>query len=247
VPLTNYKTVFRADFKPKLSFYPQLFDTASQLTGYKDWITTGMAITLQDFDTRTSFSLAHNFLAYVRDMYPKENLENDAKRIAEIAEKVPARLGIDNFQRLGFRCWFLLPVEMNFTQLVFVVAEKFLVQNKEIKESICHAPTDAAYAVHFNEGDLKVALRAGPMKREEVDNQFQPDRNSNFAVKERALPSEELFGSIPEASFLIDIDASQMDVKRDGLVKFLAEAQALQVKLSKNIVQYAFGVRTKGK
>jgi hypothetical protein len=85
------------------------------------------------------------------------------------------------------------------------------------------------------------------MKREEVDNQFLPDRNSNFAVKERALPSEELFSNIPEVSFLIDIDASQTDVKLNGLVKFLAEAQALQVKLSKNIVQYVFGVRAKGK
>jgi hypothetical protein len=206
-----------------------------------------MAITLQDFDTRTSFSLAHNFLAYVRDMHPRENLEHDAKRIAEIAEKVPPHLDIDSFQRLGFRCWFLLPVEMNFAQLVFVVADKFLVQNKEIKETICRSPTDTAYAVHFVEGDLKVVLRTGPMKREEIDNQFQPDRNSNFAVKERALPSEELFSNVPETSFLIDIDASQANVKRDGLAKFLTEAQALQVNLSKNIVQYVFGIRAKGK
>lgn|GEM_PF-5212155 len=245
--LNNYKTVFRADYKPNLNYYSRMFDTAAQLTGYKDWVTTGLAITLQDFDERTSFTLAHNFLAYVRDVCPREDLGDDAKRVAEIVEKVPKQLDIGKFQRLGFRCWFLYPVEMNFEQLVFVVADKFLLQNKEIKEGICPAPTDAAYAVHFTEGSLKVVLRVGPMKREEVDVQFQPDRNSNFAVKERALPSEELFSNLPKASLLIDIDASQTEVQSNLLRKFLDDAQALQVKLSKNIVQYVFGLRAKGK
>jgi hypothetical protein len=48
---------------------------------------------------------------------------------------------------------------MKFEELVFVANEKFLLRTKEIKEAISPSPTDVAYAVHFNEGKLKVAIR----------------------------------------------------------------------------------------
>jgi hypothetical protein len=149
-------------------FYPKMFALASEISGYKDWLTTGLAVTLQDFDERTSFTLAHSFFAYSRDMNPKEGPEPDAKRIAEIVQKIPPPLELDRFERLGLRCWFLYPVEMKFDQLVYVVGDKFLVQSKEIKEGICPSPTDVAYHVHFNDGDLKVKLRAGPIVRDEL-------------------------------------------------------------------------------
>lgn len=247
MPATNYKTIFRADYKPDLGFYDKLFQVASELPGYKDWITTGLAVTLQDFDNRCSFSLAHNFFVYVRDMKPLEDPNFDGGRIKEIVDEVPPRLKLAKFQRLGLRCWFLSPVKMKFEELVFVANEKFLLRTKEIKEAISPSPTDVAYAVHFNEGKLKVVLRAGPMRREEVEAQFVPDRNSNFVAKERALPSEELFGDVPEVALLIDIDASQNDVEAGDLGKFLADAWALQAKLSENIVRYVLGLAAKAK
>jgi hypothetical protein len=66
-------------------------------------------------------------------------------------------------------------------------------------------------------------------------------------VKERVLPSDELFRNVPTVSLLIDIDVSQNETKIGGLDKFLTEAQALQAKLSKNIIQYVFGLPAKGK
>jgi hypothetical protein len=247
VPVTNYKTIFRADFKPDLGFYDKLFQMASELPGYKDWVTTGLAVTLQDFDERCSFSLAHNFFVYVRDMKPQDNSKFDDDRIKEIVDKIPSRLKLTRFQRIGLRSWFLNPVKMKFEELVFVANEKFLVHTKEIREAISSSPTDVAYSIHFDERKLKVALRAGPMKREEVEAQFVPDRNSNFAVKERALPTEELFEDFPAVALLIDIDASQSDVAADDLGKFLTDAQALQAKLSENIVKYVLGLAPKGK
>lgn len=247
MPVTNYKTIFRADFKPDLGFYDKLFQVASELPGYKDWATTGLAVTLQDFDERCSFSLAHNFFVYVRDMKPQHSSKFDGDRIKAIVDTVPARLKLTKFQRLGLRSWFLSPVKMKFEELVFIVNEKFLVRTKEIEEAISPSPTDVAYAVHFDEEKLKVALRAGPMRRGEVEAQFVPDRNSNFAVKERALPTEELFEDIPEVALLMDIDASQSDVEVSKLGEFLTDAQALQAKLSENIVKYVLGLAPKGK
>ena len=247
MPTANYKTIFRADYKPDLGFYDKLFQVASELPNYKDWITTGLAVTLQNFEDRCSFSLALNFFAYVRDMKPQDDQKFDGDRIKEIVDRVPARLKLTQFQRLGLRCWFLCPVKMKFEELVFVANEKFLLRTKDIKDAISPSPTDVSYAVHFNEGKLKVVLRAGPMRREEVEAQFLPDRNTNFAVKERALPSEEFFGDLPEVGLLIDIDASQNDVEAGDLGKFLADAHALQAKLSDNIVKYVLGLAAKRK
>ncbi|MGB0116860.1 MAG: hypothetical protein WBP73_08635 [Terriglobales bacterium] len=52
MPTANYKTIFRADYKPDLGFYDKLFQVASELPTYKDWITTGLAVTLQNFEDR---------------------------------------------------------------------------------------------------------------------------------------------------------------------------------------------------
>jgi len=245
--VTSYKTVFRADYKPSLGFYPKLFPVAAELSGYKDWVTTGLAVTLQNFDERCSVSLAHNFFVYVRDMKRQDDAKFDNTMIQPVIENVPARLGIDTFQRLGLRCWFLQAVKMQFEQLVFIVNDKFFLQTKDIKEGICRSPSDAAYAVHFNEAGFKVRLRVGPMKREEVEAQFLPDRNSNFAVRERALPSEELFGDIPEVALLMDIDISSIEIKSNEIAKFFENSQALQTKLSENIVKYVLGVPERGK
>jgi hypothetical protein len=136
---------------------------------------------------------------------------------------------------------------MKFDELVFVANEKFLVHSKEIKEAISSAPTDVAYAIHFDEGKLKVALRAGPVRRDEVEAQFAPDRNSNFAVKERALPAEELFEDLPMVALLMDIDTSRSDVQAADLGQFLTDARALQAKLSENIVKYVLGLAPRGK
>jgi hypothetical protein len=241
-----YKAVFRADYKPSLGFYDKLFPIVSALSGYEDWITTGLSVTLQNFDARCSFTLAHNLFVYVRDMKP-QRAEFDEDRIQAIIESVPKGLGIKQFQRLGYRCWSLCQVKMKFEELVFVVNDKFLLQSKEIKEAICPLPTDVAYVVHFDHGNLRVKLRIGPMKREETEAQFQPDRNTNFAVKERALPAEELFEDIPETSLLMDFDVSQNEGRVSELPKFFGEAKALQSQLSENVVKYVFGVPSKGK
>jgi hypothetical protein len=88
VPVTNYKTIFRADYMPDLGFYDKLFQVASELPGYKDWVTTGLAVTLQDFDNRCSFSLAHSFFVYARDMKPQHDSKFDDERIKELAKSV---------------------------------------------------------------------------------------------------------------------------------------------------------------
>lgn len=242
---TNYKTVFRVEYKPTLDFYDKMFSIASALPGYPDWFTTGLSITLQNLDAWCSFSLAHNFFTYIRDMKEEEAQGGDDKRVRAILETVASKLEKKEYQRVGLRCWFLNSVEMSFDNLVSLVSERFLAQSEEIKEGICPKATDLAYVVHFMDNNLKVQLRAGPMRRDEIEQHFQPDRNANLPPKKRFLAAEELFSGFPEVSLLMDIDVSKKDAKHEELSQVYADAQKVQSKLSQNIVRYVFGLKEK--
>jgi hypothetical protein len=244
--LVNYKTVFKADFKPQLSFYEKMFPAASLLTGYKDWLTSGVAITLQDLERWSSCSLSHETFAYIRDA--KEETEGqDDRRIREVIQKLPPKLDVKEFKRMGLRSWYLHSVKMTFENLVSLVADKFFLQNKEIREGICPRPSDVAYTVNFMDDGLLVTLRVGPLKREEIEQQFQPNRNMNVPVKKRTLPPEELLADYPETSMLIDIDVSQKDVAQDDLLETYLDSQRVHAKLSQNVVKYVLGREEKGK
>jgi hypothetical protein len=239
----NYKIVFKVDFKPKLDFYDWMFPIASALPDYPDWITNGLSVTLENFDDWCSLSLNHNNFMYIREIEKERRQGADDKRIHAILDTVVPRIDTKEFQRIGLRCWFLYPVEMTFDQLVTLVSQKFLADNSQIREGICPTPIDSAYAVHFMDNDLRVQLRVGPIKRDEMELQFVPNRITNVPVKKRGLPTEELFAELPAVSLLMDIDISRTDVKVDEITKVYGDARALQAKLSQNISKYVFGLK----
>jgi len=218
---------------------------ASALKDYPDWRTDRLSITLQNLDVWCSVNLTHNVFVYVRDMKKEIEKGDDNRRINDILTAISSQLKIQECLRAGLRCLFLYPVEMRFDHLVSLVSEKFLIENKAIKEGICPAATDVAYAVIFKDDRFDVRLKVGPMKRDEIEVQFQPDRNTNIPVKSRGLPPEDLFSEFPEVSLLIDIDASLKDPKQNELPQLYANAQEIQSKLSQNIVKYLFGVKEK--
>jgi hypothetical protein len=221
-----------------------MFPVASTLQkDYPDWHTTGLAVTLQDFESQCSFTLAHNSFNYARDMKREKSKGADDARIHSILEQVVPLLEKKSYERVGLRCWFLYSVEMNFDKLVSLVAEKFFVQNEEIRKGICPTPVDVAYTVNFVDNDLPVHLRAGPLKRDQIELNFQPDRNSNMSVSMRATPPETLYSDFPDVSLLIDIDVSKKDVKAAELPNFYVGAQEIQSKLSTNMVRYTFGIK----
>lgn len=131
---------------------------------------------------------------------------------------------------------------MTFDELVSIVSQKFLLDTKQIRQGICPKATDVAYAVHFMDNDLRVQLRVGPLRKDEIEQQFAVNRNTNVPPKRRGLPPEELFSELPNVSLLMDVDVSKNDVKRGDLSKTYEDAKAVQSKLSQNIVSYIFGL-----
>lgn len=220
-----------------------MFPLASALQNqYPDWQTNGLSVALQDYEARCSFNLTYNSFVYVREMKREHSQSADEARIRPIIESVAPRLERKLYQRVGLRCWFLAPVEMTFEQLVSLLSDKFLVQNEQIAQGICPSPSDLAYTVVFSDNGLRVHLRAGPLRRDEVELHLQPDRN-NLPVKIRNLPTEELFSDFPEVSLLMDIDISKKDVRHDDLSSIYDGAQRIQSKLSQNILRYVFGLK----
>jgi hypothetical protein len=243
LPPTNYKTVFKADYKPRLGFYSSIYSIASELPDYPDWLTTGLIVTLQNLEDWCSFSLSHNSFMYIREIQKDNPKHGDEKRIHAILDTVVPKLEIETYQRFGLRCWYLSSVTMKFEELAELVSERFLVDNKDIRQGICPSPIDVAYAVHFMDNKFRVQLRVGPLKRIEMEQQFMPNRNTNIPVNKRFLPPEELFSGLPEVSLLMDIDVSKTDVKSKEMPEAYVQAQVIQQKLSQNIPRYVFGLK----
>jgi hypothetical protein len=243
LPPINYKTVFKADYKPRLDFYEHMFSMATALPDYPDWVATGLATTVQNLEDWCSVSLTYNSFMYCREIQKDNEKYGDRKRIHKMFEVVLPKLGVETFERIGLRCWFLSAVTMTFEQLVEVVSKHFLVDNKDIREGICPEPTDVAYAVHFMDNKFKVQLRVGPVRKNELELQFGPNRNVNVPVSKRTLPPDELFANFPDVSLLMDIDVSRTAVKSKEVLEAFEQGQQIQERLSQNIAKYVFGVK----
>jgi hypothetical protein len=238
-----YKTIFRADYAPTLKFYDKLYLLSQGFTGYPDWWTDRLSVTLQNFKWHCSLHLGHKLYVYAQDTKGRE--EEDDSRIREAIGAVSRELEIPEYRRLGLRRMYLYKVSMNFDNLVSLVARKLLAQNEEIEAGICPYPDDVAYVVDFTDGSAKIKLRVGPMKKEDLELHMQPDRGNNFPVRERSVPGSEIYSDCPEVSLFIDIDYSREGVKADDVPPFYEEGLAFHEKLGKNVVNYLFGIKRK--
>jgi hypothetical protein len=235
-----YKTIFRLDYVPMLKFYDELYSLSQKFHGYPDWWTDRLSVTLQNFDLHCSLHLAHTSCVYTQDT--KGDRDEDDRRIREAIDLAAASMGIAEYKRIGFRRMYLYEASMKFENLVSLFADKFLAQNEEIKAGICPEPEDVAYVVDFADGSAKIKLRAGPVRREELQLHLQPDRSNNFPGKERSMPGAEIYSSCPEVGLLIDLDYSREAVKPSEAGGVYEGAVAFHEKLGRNIVNYLFGL-----
>lgn len=239
--MNHYKTIFRADYKPLLSFYDKLYSVSQVFKDYPDWWTDRFSVTLQNFEVHCSVQLAHNWYVYAQDA--KGESDEDDNRIREVIEVAASSLGLAEYKRVGFRRIYFYPVSMEFENLVQVVADKLLVQNEQVRRGICPHPDDVAYVVDFGVDSAKIKLRAGPVRGEELERHLQPDRNNNFPVKERFLQANEIYPGL-EVGLLVDLDYGREAVKASEILDFYIAAVAFHEKLTKNIVNYIFGLGT---
>jgi len=234
-----HKTIFRVDYRPALAFYDRLYSVAASMGGYPDWWTDGHSVTLQNFEDHCSFRLGYNSAVYAQDMKGSPNEDN--VRIREAIVSLVSIPKDGRYQRVGLRRIYLSPTQMEFGDLVSLVADKFLRQDPEIEDGICPSPTDVSYVVVFSEASAKVNLAVGPTRRDELESALQPDMN-NFSPKERGVSVKDLYQSYPEVSLLIGIDCATEDVSPERLVGVYEDAVSLHEKLVQNVVHYVFGL-----
>jgi hypothetical protein len=238
--MNYYKTIFRIDYVPTLKFYDGLYSVSQKFHGYPDWWTDRLRVTLQNFELHCSLHLAHSSCVYIQDT--KGNKDEDDQRVREAIEVATSSMGVAEYKRFGFRRMYLHEASMKFEQLVSLFADKFLAQNQEIRAGICPDPEDVAYVVDFADGSAKIKLRAGPVKREELELHLQPDTNNNFPPKQRCMAGAEIYADCPEVGLFIDLDYSREAVHPSQALQVYNEALAFHEKLGNNIVNYLFAL-----
>ncbi|PYL09978.1 MAG: hypothetical protein DME33_02370, partial [Verrucomicrobia bacterium] len=100
-----YKTIFLAQFRPELTFFAEFRTAASKLGGYPDWATNANSVTLRDYKTRSSTSIAPQAIGFTQD---SDDIANESKRLNEALGILPKELNIQRFIRIGFRRQYLV-------------------------------------------------------------------------------------------------------------------------------------------
>ena len=134
---TNYKTIFRVDFKPTLRLNSgKIAEIALELKGYADWQTDGTTVVLQDFENRSTVSLSNSAIVYARDMMTEGRSGTDESRISAMINAVTPQADL-MLLRVGFRSWFVHAAKMKFPNFLKLFYDRFFVQNKAIQQGIC--------------------------------------------------------------------------------------------------------------
>ena len=224
-------TIFAYQHKPSLKFYPKLFESATTITDYEGWETTGLQVTFSDFKTKSVATLSYRQIDMQLDHNNDFTLE--ARRISQLVNELPAKLGIEKFTRIGLRRKYLIPVSMEFAQLVCIMQEKFIAKNPIFEEAFPGTFQDLMFRFDYLKNSTRFLITLGPVRKVEAQNHIPPNKKhfDRMSTKEAI----ELLDSYPDTSMLIDIDAfigptdegtpiNQLATAKDNLLKDLEVA-----------------------
>ncbi|WP_456437844.1 hypothetical protein [Psychroserpens sp.] len=197
------KALFQVRFKPDLSYYDKLFEHKDLFTAFPHWQTDRMKIMLRDYDKRHSVAIQHDKLTYDTDKYVPKNCDE----VIGIIHKNYKQFAKDeNFGRLGHRFFMLVPLSIQFEELIHILNLKLF--SKDFMSAIDGEPHDSTVTLTSKHDDIDYRLQIGPMKAEEVpkfisynvENHVDPNSNTKFTEMASLVENH------PEVSLYLDLD-----------------------------------------
>lgn len=205
-----YKTIFQIRYKPDLSFYSMMYDTAKAIDGFPDWETNKLTVTLKNFEKRCNITITHSFCAYEQDLHD-DNVEE--KNVSTMITALADKLKISKALRVGYRRRYLIPVEMHYDRLVSLLELKLLNPNI-LEDKEIGAIGDLAYVIDLKDAKFKMHLMIGPTNKEEAPRFVQFNRSRHINNDDKLANTAQyvhLMESYPETSVFFDMDVYKED------------------------------------
>ncbi len=239
----SIKTVFRIDYKPSLDFYDRLYGIAQSFSsGYPDWVTDRLKVTLRDLAARRSLLISHKASVYRQDAFDSSSKESES--ISRLLAELPAALGKDSFLRVGLRRKYLLPAEMEYSELVELFGKKMLSSNSEFHAGLFPRFSDLSLVFNFQPPGFTAITVAPVFRRQlsEVPQILELQLEDHFKAGDDKLRTGQIFEEYPLHSVFLDVDYAETNVAAAQLTPTYEAACDAHDTFVENARNYLFGV-----
>jgi hypothetical protein len=232
------KNIFQVRYKPTLSFYDKLYKGQEIFSIFPHWQTDRLKITLRDFDKKHSITIKHDKLTFETDKHNKKSSDEISRLISNNIDTLTTK---EDITRLGSRSFCLVPLDMEFPELVEILNMKLF--SSDFINLMKEKPNDNSITFTSKYNEYHYRIQMGPIKNVEIPNfirfniENHVDQNSNSKYTELA----NLVENYPETSLFIDIDISLHKTTENlNVLEFYTESNKIYKEVTQQLIEYIF-------
>jgi hypothetical protein len=237
------KSIFQIKCKPLLSFYNKLYSQENIFKYFPHWQTDRLRVILRDYDKKHNLVIKHDSITFESDNYSKKT----EKEVLELVESnLNNLIENENITSFGHRLFSLIPLEMEFDELVSIIKLKFF--EKGFISSLKSEPDDASITVASTVNDLRYRIEVGPIKKAEIPQfiKFNVENHIDPGSQTKYSEIAKIYESYPETAFYMDMDIVTVKMNKDfSISKFHSESISLYEETVENLKNYVFESKIK--
>ena len=232
------KSVFQIRYKPLLSFYDKLFSQENIFKYFPHWQTDRLTIILRDYVKQHNLVIKHDSITYETDKYSRKV----EKEVLELVESnINNLIAKDNIIRYGHRFFTLIPLDMNFDELVSIINLKFY--ESGFLSSLKSKPDDSSVMITSKINELSYRMHLGPIKNVEIPKfiKFNIENHIDPGSPTKYSEIAKVFESYPETALYFEMDIYTDKMKKDfPLSKFNSESITVYNDIIASVKDYIF-------
>lgn len=234
------KTIVQVQYHPKLTFYDLLMAAAqSFVDDYPDWETTGLAVSLRNYDRHCSINIRHSGLSYEQDLGARDL---EARNVGRMMQELPEALQLDEFTRVGFRQKYLIPTDMLFEDLVTVLDVKFRPQDSRLRGLLPERVTDVGFLIDAEDDSGKYHISIGPVHKKEMPKRLAYNEGQHLRPETRHEEHEQIVKDYPDVAVYADVDfyRAEEELSLETVRAFVDDARVRLETMTQALCQYIF-------
>jgi hypothetical protein len=164
--------------------------------------------------------------------------EQSLPQHTEITRRVLHVLGVEKFNRIGFKVSSYLPLGMTHAEMCQLMLGSFLNEEDQLKD-VCDPPYDSRIQLEGDQDGMHYVLQATPMSKEQVAGTLSLPTSEALLKPKSAgsRPAVEFYDRVTDSDVLYyDIDLSRKECPANQLEPFLKQSLETAAKIAKRCV-----------
>jgi hypothetical protein len=234
------KIALEARMKPELQRFALLHRVAAEVSGYPDWHAGFSHVRLINTTAHCSVLIGSHELRYVQDSGDRTI---EQARSSALSERLFRTLQISGFSRMGYRRWYLLPLEMEFREAVDLFYLRYYPEADPIR-GLGHRVRDLLYRVDTtDEGGWHWHITFAPIPRSQTMGLINYDFDAHWPGPETSLARGQIYEGLPEVALYQDLDCyrSEPEMSLAEWQEFAVRSREKMDQVSQSLYATFFG------